>query len=156
MNPFPTSHIRLYSHGCAARVVTGGEAGGVSGTERTVHDGYQFSGDISDAKFLTVAEVAAHDAGLQDDGLPARPRRRAARRPGRSVVPRARVRRGRVPPQELLQRRLIKPSRPRGRPGCTRPGRSGCLGGGSILDGRAPAARLTWSSGTVRDRRTRT
>ena len=47
------------------------------------------------------------DARLEDDRLPARPRRRAARRPRRPLVPGHRGRRQRVPAQELLQRRLI-------------------------------------------------
>ena len=58
MNLFPTSHIRLYSHGCAARVITGGEAGGASDRKYRCTMATN-SGDINDSKFLTVAEVAA-------------------------------------------------------------------------------------------------
>ncbi len=58
VNPFPTSHIRLYSHGCATRAITGGEAGGASDRKYRCTMATN-SGDISDSKFLTVAEVAA-------------------------------------------------------------------------------------------------
>ena len=58
-NLFPTSHFRPYSHRSAMRAITGGEAGGGVAEESRCTDAYHLPGDISESKFLTVAEVAA-------------------------------------------------------------------------------------------------
>ena len=55
---FHTSHTRPYSHLSVARGISGGEAGDVpweSGADMSSN----LNGDISEVKFLTVAEVAA-------------------------------------------------------------------------------------------------
>jgi excisionase family DNA binding protein len=57
-HPFPTDHSRLYSHG-STYVGPGGEAGGGCAAKVRCIMASSNSGDISEVKFLTVAEVAA-------------------------------------------------------------------------------------------------
>ena len=56
---FPTSHIRPYSHQKRGTWVTGGEAGACLPRKTVPAMPTHAPGDISDVKFLTVAEVAA-------------------------------------------------------------------------------------------------
>jgi excisionase family DNA binding protein len=55
---FPTSHIRLYSHDRRERCSPTGKSVAFAQRDRCTMATHS-SGDISDAKFLTVAEVAA-------------------------------------------------------------------------------------------------
>ena len=77
---FPNSHTRLYSHGSTYEGSPAGKPGGAcarkcgaSWPRTTVPPAP--AGDISEVKFLTVAEVATRHARVQDDGLPAGPLR---------------------------------------------------------------------------------
>lgn len=53
------SHMRPYSHDDAARASIGGEADGVPQESAVDTMAANISGDISETKFLTIAEVAA-------------------------------------------------------------------------------------------------
>ncbi len=58
-HPFPRGNSRLYSHLSTYVEVSGGEAGDVvCGESRCMMAPSNNSGDISEVKFLTVAEVA--------------------------------------------------------------------------------------------------
>ena len=103
------SHQALFSPN-ATRAITGGEAGG-AWQRKSVHDGYQLVRGHLRIEVPDRCRGGRDDARLQDDRLPLGPQRRAARRAGGPLVPRRREGRGRVPPQELLQRRADRARR---------------------------------------------
>ena len=86
VNLFPTSHIRPYSH--VARHV--GHRWGSrwrAAQKDAVCTMAADSGDMSDVEVPDRRRGRGDDARLEDDGLPPGPQRRAARRPGRPLVP---------------------------------------------------------------------